>query len=65
MFVLSLSKDLISFCCKKGMGFDKLSPNGWKSLKSSYAIALPLMGRVGGVALGVARLASHPPERVS
>ena len=45
MFVLSLSKDLISFCCKKGMGFDKLSPNGWETAEKFICDSPAINGR--------------------
>jgi hypothetical protein len=46
-FVLSLSKDLISFCSKEGMGFDKLSPNGWRTAHESICDSPAIKGEVG------------------
>jgi hypothetical protein len=57
-FVLSLSKDLISFCCKKGMGFDKLSPNGWETAEKFICDSPAINGRVIAYSLNPAHSSS-------
>jgi hypothetical protein len=43
-FVLSLSKDLSFLFCKRGKGFDRLSPNGWVGQKLGICDSPALKG---------------------